>query len=119
MDEGGKGEREGETKGIRRQKLGQGKRRREEDESKEGREEKRNGGREEEGRRKRGRNWTKKRRKGIFWMGGRQDWLPVSSAAALAVDWNGVVLNQMLHTLLTFLRRGEEREDRGKTERKK
>ena len=37
-------------------------------------------------------------------MGERQDWLPVCSASALAVDWNRVVLNQMLHTFLTFLR---------------
>ena len=43
----------------------------------------------------------------------------MSTTAALAVDWNRVVLNQMLHTLLTLLRRGEEggqREDRGRTE---
>ena len=32
----------------------------------------------------------------------------MSTTAALAVDWNRVVLNQMLHTLLAFLKRGEE-----------
>ena len=41
-------------------------------------------------------------------MARRQDRLPVCSASALAVDWNRVVLNQMLHTFLSFLRRGEE-----------
>ena len=43
----------------------------------------------------------------------------MSTTAALAVDWNRVVLNQMFHTLLTLLRRGEEggqRKDRGRTE---
>ena len=43
----------------------------------------------------------------------------MSTTAALAVDWNRVVLNQMFHTLLAFLRRGEEggqKEDRGREE---
>ena len=44
----------------------------------------------------------------------------MSTTAALAVDWNRAVLNQMFHTLLTLLRRGEERrEDRGRIEGEK
>ena len=43
----------------------------------------------------------------------------MSTTAALAVDWNRVVLNQMFHTLLTLLRRGEEGGQRERIEGEK